>query len=136
MPVKLAASAKVRIPLPDLIRPPPPMIGLRHTELPENDTLTSPHAKLLGPLAALEISSNPQPNTVSTPGAPKSFAPPSNACRTRSLLKYGNADHTTAAAPDTKGAAYDVPPPWYKPLVDCDVAFGSMNTTLPGATRQ
>ena len=124
------------MPLPPLINPPLPMIGLRHTELPVSDTLKSPQAKLLGPIAALLTSSRPQPNTLSTPAAPRSLAPPRIACRTWSLLKYGNADQTTAAAPDTNGAAYDVPPPWYSTLVACEVASGSMNTTLPGAARQ
>ena len=88
------------------------MMGLRQMELPLNATLKSPHAKLLGPIAALVTSSKPQPNTLSTPGAPRSLEAASTVCRTWSLLKYGNADHTTAAAPDTSGAAYDVPPPW------------------------
>ena len=86
---------------------------LRQNELPSNATLTSPQAKLLGPIAALVTFSRPHPNTASTPGAPRSVAAPSRVWRTRSLLKYGNADHTTAAAPDTCGAAYEVPPPWY-----------------------
>ena len=111
LPVNLPASVNVKVPLPALIKPPLPMISLRHTELPENVTEKSPHAKLLGPIAALVTSNNPQPNTASTPGAPKSLAPPSSAWRTWSLLKYGKADHTTAAAPDTSGAAYEVPPP-------------------------
>src|SRR6478672_5138109 len=111
-PLKLPASARVRMPLPPLMRPPLPTIGLRHTELPVNETLKSPQAKLLGPIADLVTSSNPQPNTLSTPGAPRSLEAASTVCRTWSLLKYGKADHTTAVAPDTSGAAYDVPPPW------------------------
>ena len=41
--------------------------------------------------------------------APRSLAVPSSVCRTLSLLKNGNACHTSAAAPDTCGAASDVP---------------------------
>ena len=102
------------MPLPALLSPPAPTMALRQVEVPVNDTLTSPQAKLLGPLAALLTSSRPQPNTASTPGSPRSLAAPRIVCRTRSLLKYGKAAHTTAAAPDTCGAANEVPPPCHR----------------------
>ena len=41
--------------------------------MPSKLTETSPQAKLAGPLTALPTSSAPQPNTGSTPGAPRSF---------------------------------------------------------------
>src|SRR5690349_11504542 len=112
------------------------MMPLRQTERPLKATLTSPQAKLLGPLAALVTSSRPQPNTASTPGSPRSLAAPRIDWRTRSLSKYGNADHTTAAAPATSGAANEVPPPWYSPALAWEVASALMNTTSPGADRQ
>src|SRR5690606_25415005 len=131
-----ARWVRVSVPPPALGSPALRRMALRHTEVPVNDTLTLPQANTLGPLAALVTSSRPQPNTGSTPGAPRSRAPPRIDCRTRSLLKYGNAAHTTAAAPDTSGAANEVPPPTYRPLFACEVASGSMNTTSPGAARQ
>ena len=71
-----------------------------------------------------------------------SFAVPRIVCRTRSLLKYGNIDHTAAAAPETNGAANDVP--WTRYALSSVVAFGvvvptgdaPMTYTAPGADRQ
>src|SRR5690625_336722 len=71
--------------------------------------VTSPQANRAGPLTALPTSSAPQPKTLSTPGWPRSVAVDNNVCRTMSLSKYGNACHTSAAAPDTSGAANEVP---------------------------
>ncbi|MNR55966.1 hypothetical protein D3C85_1764450 [compost metagenome] len=57
----------------------------------------------------MAISSMPLPKVASMPLAPRSIAVPSSVCLTLSLLKNGNACHTSAAAPDICGAASEVP---------------------------
>lgn len=81
------------------------------------------------------MSSAPYPNTGSTPGAPMSIAVPSRVWRTRSLLKYGKASQTSAAAPETIGAENEVPlQRQYSGRLAGSLV--PVTTTVPGAARQ
>ena len=60
-------------------------------------------------LYAASTSTRPVPNVLSGPIEPRSTAEPVNALRRSATLKFGNALSSKAMAPETCGAANDVP---------------------------
>lgn len=105
MPRKRPSSAAARSPLHDatellIVALDPCTVVVE----PDSGTLTVP----TGCMARSTLSS-PLPYTASTPGVPRSVAVCSRMAATWPALSCGHAPSSSAAAPDTMGAAIEVP---------------------------
>src|SRR5690606_34453984 len=135
-PPQLLLPASPSTPLPRLTSPPAPLMSLPQVEVTSLKlAVTVPQSNRPGPCTALPTLSRPWPKISSTPGSPMSVAVPRMVWRTRSLLNQGNASHTRAAAPETCGAANEVP--LQRQYSGASGASSvPVTTTVPGATRQ